>query len=307
VKDYPKNEKMCYKQGFLSVDEGFVKACDSEFDLRLGDAVAHLGEDKSVRVIGLTGPTCSGKTTAAKKLISHLGDEQRRVCTVSLDDFFKDQFSREQLKGADPEKLDFDSPDTLDTEALESFIDRLFSKGSAEKPVFDFVRGVRSHYETAELDGDDVLLLEGIQVLYPSVMTIIGSHGGSVLCVRPESGIEVEGRCFEPDFIRLCRRLVRDSNFRGASPEFTMGLWEGVRKNEDENIFPFIDSCSVRIDTTLPYELNILAPYLRTLLSKMRKEDKHYKKGMDILDMFRGIEGIDSVAVAENSLYREFV
>jgi uridine kinase len=307
VKNYPKNEKICYKQGFLSVDESFVKACDREFDLRLGEAVANLGADKSVRVIGLTGPTCSGKTTAAKKLISYLGDEQRRVCTVSLDDFFKDQFSREKLVGADPEKLDFDSPDTLDTDALSLFIDDLFTKGIAKKPVFDFVRGIRSNWETTELDGDDVLLLEGIQVLYPAVMSIIESHGGSVLCVRPESGIEVDGKFFDPDFIRLCRRLVRDSNFRGASPEFTMGLWEGVRRNEDENIFPFIDACSIRIDTTLPYELNILAPYLRKLLSKMKKDDKHYKKGMDILDMFCTIEEMDSIAVAENSLYREFV
>ncbi|MBQ8408858.1 MAG: hypothetical protein IJY39_08345 [Clostridia bacterium] len=300
-------ERIPYKKGFLRIDKNFIKECDKEFDARLERAVAHLSEDKSIRVIGLTGPTCSGKTTAAKKLIAHLGDEERRVCTVSLDDFFKDQFSREELKEADPTKLDFDSPDTLDTELLGEFLDALFAKGKAKKPIFDFVSGERSRYEEVELDGDDVLLFEGIQVLYPSVLSIIEAHGGSVLCVRPESGIKVEDRMFEPNLIRLFRRLVRDSNFRGASTGFTMGLWDSVRRNEDLNIFPYMDRCNVVIDTTLSYELNVLAPYLRRLLGDVAADDRHFSRCRQFMEMIEGIEEIDTDAIAPTSLYREFV
>lgn len=300
-------ENIQMKQGFLTIDKNFVKKCDEGFDLSLVSAVKPLSEDKTIRVIGLTGPTCSGKTTAAKKLIEHLGDARRRVCTVSLDDFFKDQFSREQLKQADTAELDFDSPDTLDTELLQGFIDGLFAKGTAEKPIFDFVSGERRKWENVELDDDDVLLFEGIQVLYPAVYSVIEDHGGSVICVCPESGIDVGGRIFEPNFIRLCRRIVRDRNFRGASAEFTLGLWESVRRNEDKNIFPYIDCCDIRIDTTLRYELNILAPYLRRILGEMTANDRHFEEGRKILDRFEGIEGIGRDAVSETSLYREFV
>lgn len=306
MKTYLKKNEILWKKGSLKIDNEFIRACDREFDTKLAEAVKSTSEN-CARVIGLTGPTCSGKTTAAKKLIEHLGDEDRRVCTVSLDDFFKDQFSRAELQNADPTKLDFDSPDTLDTDLLGEFVDTLFAKGIAKKPIFDFVSGERSRYEEVELDGDDVLLFEGIQVLYPAVFKTIEEHGGAVLCVRPESGIDVEKRLFEPNLIRLCRRLVRDSNFRGASPEFTLGLWDSVRRNEDQNIFPYMDRCNVVIDTTLAYEMNILAPYLRRLLGQMNAEDPHAAIGREILKMIEGIEGIDSQVIAPESLYREFV
>lgn len=295
------------KQGFFKIDESFIAATDAEFEALLENSVAELCHKKESRVLGLTGPTCSGKTTAAKKLIAYLGDEQKRVATVSLDDFFKDEFSREMLKDADVTKLDFDSPDTLDTPLLAAFVDELFTKGSAKKPIFDFVSGERSEWETIELDDDDILLFEGIQVLYPSVMSVIENHGGSVLCVRPGSSIVMGERSFEPNFIRLCRRLVRDSNFRGADPEFTLGLWASVRRNEDENIFPYMGRCDVTIDTTLAYEMNILAPYLRKILTPIKVSSDFFAESRRILDAIEGIEGIDSKNISPTSLYKEFV
>ena len=182
-------EKRINQQGFKKISEDFILQCDNEFENLLAESVRTLCEKNNSRVLGLTGPTCSGKTTAANKLLAYLGDEQKRVITVSLDDFFKDQFSRSSLVGADPEKLDFDSPDTLDTELLGSFIDELFAKGRAKKPIFDFVSGDRSRWVDVEFDDDDILLFEGIQVLYPSVLSVIEAHGGAVLGVRPESPI----------------------------------------------------------------------------------------------------------------------
>ena len=295
------------KQGFAKINEDFIAQCDREFEILLAESVKTLCQKNSSRVLGLTGPTCSGKTTAANKLLAYLGDEKKRVITVSLDDFFKDQFSRSSLIGADPEKLDFDSPDTLDTELLGSFVDELFSKGRAKKPIFDFVSGDRSRWVDVEFDDDDILLFEGIQVLYPSVLSVIEAHGGAVLGVRPESPIEIGGVVFEPDFIRLCRRLVRDSNFRGASPEFTLGLWESVRRNEETNIFPYMHRCDVKIDTTLAYEMNVLAPYLRRVLSGVDRNDKYYAQCVNILNLIEGIVGIESFVISPDSLYREFV
>jgi len=297
---------ICLK-GYVKVDPDTVKACDRDFDMRLADAARILADEKRAKIIGLTGPTCSGKTTAAKKLISHFSEKGKKIHVISLDDFFKDVFSREELEGADVSKLDFDSPDTLDTEELDRFVDKLFSTGKATKPIFDFTSGKRQSYEEIEAHEDDVFVFEGIQVLYPKVAEIIGHSGGSVMYVYPWSDIEVCGKRFDSDFIRLCRRLVRDSNFRGADAEFTFALWDGVRRNEDINIFPHLDLCDIKIDTTHAYELNVLAPYLRRLLSGMSENDAHFEKGRHILEMFEGIEGIDRSVISENSLYNEFV
>ena len=300
-------EGKCYKSGCAKIDADYIRKCDEEFEALLERSVSKLCDGGEVRVLGLTGPTCSGKTTAAKKLLRHLGDEKKRVVTVSLDDFFKDCFSRQDLENAKVEELDFDSPDTLDTELLAGFVDEIFSKGKAKKPIFDFVSGTRSRWEEIECDEDDVLLFEGIQVLYPAVLSVIESHGGKVLAVRPESGIEIDGKRFEPDFIRLCRRLVRDANFRGASPDFTLALWGSVRRNEEANIFPYMDRCDVRIDTTLSYELNVLAPYLRRIMADVEWGSKYHKESLEILGLLEDVVGIESFVISDDSLYREFV
>ena len=297
-----------YKQGYEKIDQTFIEKCDHEFEKVLEDAVKHLCHDsEGIKVMGLTGPTCSGKTTAAKKLLRHFKENGKNVVTVSLDDFFKDCFSREDIADVKVEDLDFDSPDTLDTELLSEFVDDIFTKGRAQKPIFDFVLGGRSRYEEIVCKENDVLLFEGIQVLYPAVLSIIESHGGRIMCVRPESGIGIGGKKIEPDFIRLCRRLVRDSNFRGATPDFTLSLWGSVRRNEEENIFPHIGRCTVSVDTTLAYELNVLAPYLRRILASIECGSKHHKQSLEILGLLEDVVGIESFVISDASLYREFV
>ena len=296
-----------YKNGRYKIVQSFIEECDREFDRLLDDAVGHVCGAPDARVMGLTGPTCSGKTTAAKKLLRGFHEKGKRVVTVSLDDFFKDCFSREDLANAKVEELDFDSPDTLDTELLSAFVDEIFVRGRAEKPIFDFVRGERSRYEEIVCGEDDVMLFEGIQVLYPSVLSVIEAHGGKILCVRPESGIEIGGKKLEPNFIRLCRRLVRDANFRGASPDFTLSLWDSVRRNEEENIFPHIHRCNICIDTTLAYEMNVLAPYLRRILPDIAWGSKHHKQSLEILGLIEDVVGIESFLISDSSLYKEFV
>ena len=297
------------KRGYRHIDGDFVRKCDREFEQLLSGEVKRFCRERDPRVIGLTGPTCSGKTTAAKKLIDHLGEGSKIVRVISLDDFFKEVFSREELEkeGVDLTKIDFDSPDTLDTELLDAFVKELLTVGRAKKPIFDFTTGERSEYEEIVCDGDDVILFEGIQVLYPSVISIIEEMGGVVIGVRPQSAIEIEGEIFEPDFIRLCRRIVRDYNFRASTPEFTLAMWDGVRKNEDINIYPYFDRCDLKIDTVLPYELNILAPYIRKILGEVSTDSEYFEDCREIIKRFDKIEGTDSAVIAKTSLYREFV
>ena len=300
-------DKWNIKKGYTKIDAQFVSECDARFEESLSEGVRALCMGGSARVIGLTGPTCSGKTTAAKKLISYLGDSQKIVHVISLDDFYKDDYSKEELGDIDPSKVDFDSPDTLDSELFNEFVHDLFERGKAKKPVFDFKTGKREIWEEYSADDDDVFLFEGIQVLYPRVLSVIEAAQGKVMGVRPLSAIEVDGAQFEPDFIRLCRRVVRDSNFRAARPEFTLPLWSGVRANEEKNIFPYFDRCDVTIDTTMAYELNVLAPYLRNLLGKISTDSAYFMQSKEILEKISHIESIDSSVIGKGSLYKEFV
>lgn len=296
-----------YKQGRICVDGDFVRECDLAFDMELERAARLICYEKKAKTIGLTGPTCSGKTTAAKKIISIVNEEGIDEHVISLDDFYKENFSRSLIKGMNVKDIDFDSPDTIDIELLGSFLTDILETGKAKMPRFDFSSGERVGYENISAGKDDIFIFEGIQVLYPEVASLIGRLGGVSMYICAESGLNVDGSSFDPNEIRLMRRLVRDNNFRASSPEFTMGLWDGVRKNEDENIFPHTHLCEVRVDSTLEYELNVLAPYLRSILPNVPKENEYFRDCEKILEKIEKIKGIGKEALSENSLYHEFV
>lgn len=288
------------------IDKNFIDKCDKEFDDMLSLAAEKVFTGKE-KIIGLSGPTCSGKTTASNKLAGIIGDMGANMKIISLDDFFKDMFSRDDLDPDDAEGLDFDSPDTMDIELLQNFVSDLFSKGRAVKPTFDFKTGTRTNYHEVVYNEGDVFVFEGIQVMYPSIQKIIEGMDSKILFACPKSSISCGGRSFEPNHIRFLRRIVRDRHFRGASVSFTMSLWESVRRNEEINIFPNIDESCVMIDTTLPYELHILKPYLLEYLGEIGKDSKHYAAVCEILDSLKNICGADSAWIGKNSLYKEFV
>ena len=294
--------------GRLTVDREFIENCDKKFDEALSLAAHRVfsGEEK---IIGLTGPTCSGKTTAAKKLKSTVEEMGKKMQVISLDDFFKDEFSKQKIdrNTSDADGLDFDSPDTMDMPLLSEFVHDLFSKGRAMKPTFDFKTGTRPEYNEIVRHEDDVFVFEGIQVLYPEVVKLLGSKGSKTLFVCPQSAIKIGERVFEPNEIRLLRRIVRDKNFRDTNANFTMSLWESVRRNEENNIFPNVGENCVIVDTTQAYEINILKPYLLTDLEIITPDSKHYETRMQIEEKLRGIGDADSAFIGKNSLYKEFV
>ena len=297
---------LIYKTGFKVIDEGFVKGCDYEFDKLLNSAVDEVCIKQKARIIGITGPSCSGKTTTANKLIRYYVNHGIKVNVISLDDFYKDQFSREIIAGEE-KSIDFDSPDTLDTELLHSFVYELFSKGEAEKPIFDFASGERLRYEKMYAGENDVFIFEGIQVLYPQVEKILHEMNGESIYICAESGIKVGDITVSKERVRLLRRLVRDCNFRGSEPEFVLNMWGGVRRNEELNIFPYTYKCDIHIDTTQAYELNILKPYLEKNIAKIRSNSEHYPLCCEIMETISDIEPISKDALSEDSLYKEFV
>ena len=110
-----------------------------------------------------------------------------------------------------------------------------------------------------------------------------------------------------PNDIRLIRRIVRDHNFRGASPEYTFFLWDGVRENEEKNILPYADTCDIRIDSVMPYEVNLMVKYLRPLLETVGEESPYRTEAQRLLDMTDGIVSFDSYMIPDGSLYYEFI
>ncbi|MBR7098169.1 MAG: hypothetical protein IKC59_02040 [Clostridia bacterium] len=285
-----------------------ISLSEGGFSSQLESLCDRLLLQEELHFLGLTGPTCSGKTTAAELLTDAFEADGKRVHVISIDDFFYEknellELSRE--KGL--KRLDYDSEDTIDMPFLHACVESLRNGKKTQLPKFNFVSGAREIGKTITPSAKDVFLFEGIQVLYPQVDLALRTDAYQSIHIAPQSSIEIGGECFFPNEIRLMRRLVRDYRFRNALPEFTLMLWQSVRENEERLIFPNIHRCDFSIDSTMPYEIGILKPFLDEILSKMPLENDFLPKAKEIVKRLARVQSLSAELIAEKSLYKEFV
>ncbi len=286
----------------------YVERCDAEMELRMETAVHSVADVPGLRLLGLTGPTCSGKTTAAHRLTDYLRASGLRVHVVSIDDFYYDKELLEERAASDPAvEIDYDSEDTIDTELLQTTAAGLLAGRETFLPRFDFLSGKRCGGERICPKENDIFLFEGIQILYPKVRAILEGPGYRSVYICPLSGIEAGGERFDPNGIRLLRRIVRDFRYRSAKPDFTFYLWQSVRANEEKNIFPYAGRCDATVDSTMPYEIDMLKPYLEELLGSMAPTSPFAAEAGRILEKLRNVEPLSSAYLTEKSLYKEFI
>lgn len=303
--------KQFYKIEEIQTQEkwkNFVAYWDADLEMRMENTARTISKIPNLRFLGLTGPTCSGKTTAAKKLTDYLEKHGHRVHVISLDDFYYDKTYLQRRADNDPNiEIDYDSEETIDIDLFSEKIESLMRNDPTDLPRFDFPSGLRVKGETIDPDPTDVFLVEGIQVLYPKINTILRRATYRNIYIFPESAIEIGGEMFVPNEIRLMRRLVRDYHFRASKPEFTFYLWQSVRANEEKNIFPYATTCDYFIDSTMPYEIGMLKPYLENIFSEMPHENVFWKDAENILNKIRSIAPVSGDYISKNSLYKEFI
>jgi uridine kinase len=281
---------------------------DCRFDREAEQIALELLEIPELHFIGLTGPTCSGKTTAAKKLTETLGAHGKRLHVISLDDFyFEKKYLHDLAHKKGLERLDYDSEETIDIALFAKCAENLLAGRETVLPRFNFRTGDREVGETIKPTDGDLFLFEGIQILYPKVRAILEGKAYRSIYIAPLSALETDGCTVEPNELRLMRRLVRDYHFRNTTPEFTFYLWQGVRENEDVNIFPFVSLCHFRLNSTMRYELGILKGELEKIFKAEPVGGEHAAHAERILNILKNVELVPSIYISENSIYKEFV
>ncbi len=286
----------------------YVRDCEAALERQLDGAVEALFADGYVRVITLAGPTCSGKTTTANKIIHELQIRGKRVVIISIDDFFKSAESdiRDSFLTEKP-KVDFDSVEAIDLDYFTECTEAIFAGKDCKLPRFDFTTGKRSGYCDLAADSYDTIIFEGIQAVYPEVTRLLEAHNYESIFTNVRRDITVNGIFFDKREIRLMRRLVRDYRSRNASPELTYFLWDSVTENEDKNILPYADQADIAIDSLLPYELHVLKAPLLEVLSQVEKGSEYYPRACEMMAKMANIPAFSADYIPEHSLYREFL
>ena len=176
-------------------------------------------------------------------------------------------------------------------------------------PRFNFKTGLREGpflLDTTE-GREPVFLFEGIQAVYPKVIDMLdhAPDRSIFMCVR--SSITVGDVTFEPNEIRLMRRLVRDEAKRGAMPTFTLHLWHSVRENEETSIFPEADQCDFKLDSTMPFEIHMLKPHVERIFAAHPVTGEDAPIAETLIKKLAGVEAMSHKYLSANSLYHEFI
>ena len=283
----------------------FVEKCELDFEKRLcevSDRVKNAGAESLL----LSGPTCSGKTTTANKIIHDFEQSGKKVTVISLDNFFKPRTERRKVDGE--EKIDYDSVNALDLDILTRCVNAARLGKSVDIPVYDFITQSTSHYETYNIDENGVIIFEGIQAVYPEITRLFKDRDYVGVFINVDEDVMINDIYFSRDDIRLSRRIVRDYKFRGASAEFTLFLWENVRDNEDKSIYPNKNAiCKIQLDSFMEYELFLLKGYIIDILDEVDKTSKYYNKAQELKEKFLKLDCISYDYVPRTSLYTEFL
>jgi uridine kinase len=284
--------------------ENFVLQCENDFEKRLmsvSDKVIGSG----ARIILLTGPTCSGKTPMADKLIHDFKEIGKDVNIISIDDFFVERNDSRTVEL--DRKIDYDSIDALDFPLLAECIEDIKSGKDFKTPVYDFVSQKRSGFKEYKNNDNSVFIFEGIQAVYKEITPLFNGESYIGVFANVDEDAEINGVYFNRDDIRLSRRIVRDRKFRGATADFSLYLWETVRENEDKNIYPNKHICKLQLDSFLGYELFVLKNYIIEVLKDVDSTSKYYPKAKELNDKFKMLDDISFDYVPSNSLYTEFL
>ncbi len=281
----------------------YVKQYEDMFDrniMSIADDVISQNE----KLIMLTGPSSSGKTTTAFKIQREFEKRNIPCVTVSLDCFFK---NKSEIGYDEQGKPDFEKPQALELDLVSQKLNQLQKDGKAMIPVFDFVKGIRiDDARQVDLKGG-VAIIEGIHALNPLILDHLSTDKVYKIYISVHSGFEDNGaELLNKRSVRFIRRLVRDYNFRGSCAENTFMLWENVIKDEVQFVLPYKVNADKRIDSTMPFGVGVLKNQAAEILSHVQKDSKHYSTAAELMRKLSSFEEYSSELLPKTSLIREF-
>ena len=284
-----------------------ILVSESFLDMRIRDIAIKIAEDSAKRVVLISGPSSSGKTTFAQKLKIALTMYGLNSIEISTDDYFVDR----KMTPKNPDgTYDFETIDAVDIESLNRDIIKLIESGETEKRSFDFIEGKPIFTgEKHELGSSGIIIIEGIHALNPILSKYVPNRNKLKLYLSALTTMNIDSmnRLSTTD-VRFLRRMIRDVRTRGRDVSTSLNEWENVRKGEDKYVFPFQEEADIMINTSLFYEIAVLKKHAMALLEKVPESDRNYVRANRLMDMLRYFVSIEDDAMIPNtSLIREFI
>lgn len=303
--------------------EASLARYEGELEAAADRMLARLGGGDPIRLMWISGPSSSGKTTTTVKLTQRLRARGLRFLMLNLDDYFWPLVEHPTDWIND---RNYETPEALDIQLLNGHLRALLAGEIIEKPVYSFKEGRRVGVKPVRLEPDQILLLDCLHGLYPPLTEGIPAAAQFRVYIENLTTLRAseapDARRIPPTDVRLLRRMLRDAKHRNHSPLRTLLHWHYVRGGELFSIIPLRGLADAVIDGGFPFELAVLKPFFSGADSLFPKAEdfEDYPGFLDarmrferLRDCLAKVEGVSAAQAADSALLpgdavvREFI
>lgn len=274
---------------------------------QIADEITHRNQNgKRVKLVLISGPSSSGKTTFSKRLSIQLMTNGLKPYPISLDDYF---VNRNDTPLDENGKHDFESLYAVDLPFFEEQLTTLLNGGEVELPRYNFTTGKREMSgKKLRIDEHMILIIEGIHALNPALTPHIPNENKYKVYVSALTTILLDNHNYIPTTDnRLLRRIIRDYKYRNYSAEETIARWPSVRAGEEKWIFPYQENADAMFNSALLFELAVLKDYVEPVLRKVPNRCPEYSEAHRLLRFLNYFVSVQDKELPPTSLLREFL
>ncbi len=266
----------------------------------------HSDPQKPLKLVLITGPTSSGKSTFCKRLSIQLKACGIRPISFSTDDYFVNRLDTPKLPDG---SFDFDNFDTVDHDYLQKDLLKLLAGEEVEVPEFNFVTGLREfNGKKLSLSKRSVVLIEGIHALNPKLTEKVPDDEKFKIFINTITSISLDfHNCIPTSDNRLLRRIVRDFLKGAFTAKETISNWPNVRRSEVRWIYPFQEEADVLFNSAYLAEFAVLRTQAERILATVPKNCKEYSEAHRLLNFLHYFVPVSDKEIPLNSLMRGFI
>lgn len=263
-------------------------------------------KENPVRIVLITGPSSSGKTTFCKRLSIQLLACGLHPISFSTDDYFVNRVDTPKFPDG---RYDFDNIAAVDTPIFERDLTALINGEEVEVPEFNFKTGLREYNgKCLQLKEDTVLLIEGIHALNPMLTAQIPDALKFRIFVSALTSVSLDDHNWIPTSdSRLLRRIIRDYNKGAFSARETISQWPFVRDGEERWILPHQEQADVMFNSAMNIEFAVLRNHADPILRSVPKNCPEFSQAHRLLRFLNYFIPVSDKEIPPTSIMREFV
>ena len=266
----------------------------------------YLDTERPCRVVLITGPSSSGKTTFCKRLSIQLKACGLKPMSISTDDYFVNRVDTPKFPDG---RYDFDNISAVDSETMVRDLNALLRGERVEVPEFNFKTGLREYNgKKLKMGRNSLLLIEGIHALNPALTSQIEESLKFRIYISCLTSISLDDHNWIPTSdCRLLRRIIRDYNVGAFTAQQTIAQWPSVCEGEMKWIFPYQETADVMFNSALHIEFAVLRNHAEPILASVPKNSPEYCEAHRLLKFIHYFVAVSDKEIPPTSIMREFV